>query len=49
MSIQLPPQPNPHDFHDDDSNFEHLAFNAALQAWERVCKAIIEAGKVGSK
>lgn len=41
----LPPQPQPDDFPSNEYGYDVSAFNAALQAWERTCMAIID--KVG--
>lgn len=39
--LQLPPQPRIQDFTWEDT-VNHLAYKAALEAWERVCTMLAE-------
>lgn len=42
MTIQLPPQPKLEDFETTDDGVAYNSYRNALEAWERVCKLIIE-------
>lgn len=42
MSIQIPPMPQPDDFRDDSGYLSMIAFQVAVNAWERVAKHAIE-------
>lgn len=41
--MELPQQPDPNLFVDEDDQLRALAYSNALTAWERVCLAIIAA------
>ena len=43
--LTIPPMPVPDDFRADDGFLSHVAYNAALKAWERVAALVVDAWK----